>query len=304
VKALITGSQGFVGRHFSRYLRKEGWQTTELDIKSAQDVRPYFRTSPTSFDLVVHCAAVVGGRTTIDGAPLALASNLEIDAAMFQWACRVRPTRIIYFSSSAAYPVDYQRVGRNSVLTEIDIEVDNPRRSGTWLPDQLYGWAKLTGEVLAQRALGEGLGVTVVRPFSGYGEDQDADYPFPAFIDRALQREDPFRIWGDGKQVRDFIHIDDIVEATMALVEVEENGPVNLGTGIPTSMHSLAQQVCQASGYEPAFEYVKSAPSGVAWRVADVRYMRQFYKHRTTLGEGIQKALYFRRMIAGVRANL
>jgi nucleoside-diphosphate-sugar epimerase len=64
------------------------------------------------WDLVVHCAANVGGRATIDGNPLWVAENLELDAAMFRWAVAMRLPRVVYYSSSAAYPVDYSEQER------------------------------------------------------------------------------------------------------------------------------------------------------------------------------------------------
>ena len=64
-----------------------------------------------------------------------------------------------------------------------------------------------------------GVPVTIVRPFSGYGPDQDTTYPFTAFAERAARRADPFDVWGDGQQVRDFVHVTDIVNATLALVD-------------------------------------------------------------------------------------
>src|SRR6202035_3854150 len=107
-------------------------------------------------------------------------------------------------------------------------------------PDATYGWVKLTGERIAREVQNAGVPVTVVRPFSGYGEDQDDCYPFPAMIARAARQENPFDVWGDGQQVRDFVHIDDIVRATLALVDANADGPVNLGTGVGTSMDDLA----------------------------------------------------------------
>jgi nucleoside-diphosphate-sugar epimerase len=123
---------------------------------------------------------------------------------MFQWALRTKPDHVVYYSSSAAYPIDLQGYGSEHKLVEDDIDLDNVR-----LPDLTYGWAKLTGEILAKYAEQEGLRVHVFRPFSGYGEDQDLTYPFPSFIHRGVHRYNPFSIWGTGKQVRDFIHIED-----------------------------------------------------------------------------------------------
>ena len=71
------------------------------------------------------------------------------------------------------------------------------------------------------------------RPFSGYGEDQSFDYPFPSLIRRVLNKEAPITIWGSGDQCRDFIHIDDIVEAVMQTKDVLKPGEVlNLGSGV------------------------------------------------------------------------
>ena len=116
MKALVTGSAGFAGRHFREALHHRGWDVTGIDIAEGNDARDFFSASGDRFDLVVHCAAVVGGRALIDGPPLALAVNLELDAAMFRWALRTRPGRVIYLSSPAAYPVALQ--GEPRLLAE------------------------------------------------------------------------------------------------------------------------------------------------------------------------------------------
>jgi nucleoside-diphosphate-sugar epimerase len=294
--ALVTGAAGFVGRHFTTHLREQGWGVDAVDTAYAPwltdriDALEFFSWAESSYDLVLHCAAVVGGRQVIDHQPLAQAVNLELDAALFRWALRARPGRVVYFSSSAVYPVDYQRAGTFNRLREdlVDGQLGGPTAG---VPDQLYGWAKLTGEHLACRARDEGVAVTVVRPFSGYGEDQDDCYPFPAFVDRALRREDPFLIWGNGSQVRDFIHIDDIVATTMELVHRGANGPLNLGSGVGVSMRRLAQMICRQAGYAPAFETVPTAPAGVFYRVASVEKLFAIGPPRVSLDQGIQRAL-------------
>lgn len=289
--ALVTGSSGFVGSHFVRRLVAEGYLVTQQDITRGSDSRDFFRSDDaTSFALVVHCAAIVGGRKTIDGAPLALASNLELDAGLFQWALRSRPGHILYFSSSAAYPVPFQSLICPTRLEE-DMIDETLSRGFLAAPDQLYGWAKLTGENLAYRARQEGLSVSVVRPFSGYGDDQALSYPFPKFVDRAATRKDPFEIWGDGRQVRDFIHIDDIVDACMRMVDFRLLGPVNLGWGRPTSMRELADLVCAEAGYSPRQEFLPAEPSGVEYRVCSAARLQEFYFPQVDLEEGIRKAL-------------
>lgn len=299
--AIITGNLGFVGRHFDRLLQDAGWDIYRVDNRGGYDARQFFMSPvpQSKADLVIHCAAVVGGRETIDGAPLALASNLALDAGLFQWALRHKPRHVVYFSSSAVYPVMMQTGtfglhGANEQLHENMVDPDFSGIGAVGLPDQLYGWAKLTGENLAWRAHQEGLKVSVVRPFSGYGSDQEDTYPFPAFIDRALRREDPFTVWGDGQQVRDFIHIDDIVGAVMAMVEEGIDGPVNLATGRATSLNDLARLVCEGAGYSPEIDHVAAKPVGVRYRVGYPGRLQQFYSPAITLEEGIEMALAYR----------
>jgi nucleoside-diphosphate-sugar epimerase len=285
VKILITGDAGFVGRHFRAKFESQGHQVVGVDIVNGIDARDFFRTNNTYFDKVIHLAAIVGGRKMIEGSPLALAVDLSIDAEMFGWAMRTEPGCITYFSSSAAYPIEYQKDNSfQRILRENDIDLDH-----IYNPDLSYGWSKLTGEMLASHARAAGLTVHIFRPFSGYGSDQALDYPFPSFIDRGKHKTDPFQIWGDGNQVRDFIHIDDIVEGSLAgcLADIEV---ANLCTGIPTSFNDLAKLVAQVAGYSPTVQHLPSEPIGVMYRVGDPCFMKTFYKPKISLLEGIQRA--------------
>lgn len=286
--ALVTGHAGFVGRHFVRRLLGDGWAVYGVDVANGpgEDCRRLFATSDERYDLVVHCAAVVGGRAMIEGQPMAVATDLAIDADLWQWALRTRPGRVVYFSSSAAYPTWMQGEACTSPLIEAAIRLDDIAQ-----PDQTYGLAKLVGEVQAELVRAEGVPVTVVRPFSGYGEDQALDYPFPSFIARALAREDPFTIWGDGLQVRDWVHISDVVEAVMVMVAEGIDGPVNLCSGVPTSFVDLAELVCASARYVPELSFELGAPTGVRYRVGDPTLMRSFYEPKVTLEEGVARSL-------------
>ena len=90
------------------------------------------------------------------------------------------------------------------------------------MPDMSYGWAKLTCEYLARLAYEKhGLKSVCYRPFSGYGEDQDNSYPFPSICKRVLAHQGAkvLDVWGSGKQMRDFIHIDDCVAGVVATMD-------------------------------------------------------------------------------------
>jgi nucleoside-diphosphate-sugar epimerase len=286
-RALVTGHKGFVGRHMQAELVRRGYAVLGCDLVDGLDARYTFDHSDMHFDLVVHCAAVVGGRTMIDGRPLELAvEDLSLDSMMFRWAMRTRPGRIVYFSSSAAYPVWLQDGDPPYALTEGDLDLAEPR-----LPDQTYGWVKLTGERLAAEANAEGIPTHVFRPFSGYGEDQDLAYPFPAFIERALRASPTFHVWGDGQQVRDFVHIDDVVGAVMAAIDADYREPLNIGTGVATSFDTLAELCMGLAGERRDIFHDTGKPMGVRYRVADVRRLHEIYTPTITLAEGIERAL-------------
>ena len=280
---------GFVGRSFLRYFNGKH-EITGVDLKEGNDCRDFFKTSTQKFDLIIHLAAIVGGRETIENEPLSVATDLSIDSEFFNWAIKTKQPRVVYFSSSAAYPVHLQHPELQYHLKEQDINLDDIR-----LPDYTYGWAKLTGEYLAKFVREQGTKVYVFRPFSGYGADQDLTYPFPSFIDRIKRKVSEFEIWGDGTQVRDFIHMEDIVEAVMTVVDNDiQVDALNLGSGIATQFNTLAETMFEISKWRPenGIKHLLEKPIGVSFRVCDPSLMLSIYKPKYTLEERIEQILH------------
>ena len=284
VKVLVTGSAGFLGRHAVRTFEALGHTVTGVDIRSGTDCR-YVYDSAEYFDIVIHLAAIVGGRATIDGNPLAVAQTTALDVALFNYAQRVKPRHVVYPSSSAAYPIRYQQRQGHARLREQFINLRKPE-----LPDSMYGWVKLTGEHMAARLDGP-TSVHIIRPMSGYGTDQDTSYPFGAFLARAQARANPFDIWGDGTQVRDWVHVDDIMATIVRLIDQDYTQPINVGTGIATDFATLATMMGQAVGYTPTLNPLPDKPTGVHWRVADPTALHQIHTPRIELADGIRQAL-------------
>lgn len=297
--ALITGVSGFVGRHFHQYLSTHNWHVIGVDTRSSElcspvpfeDALDLFTCSRKVYDLVIHAAAADPHRAAIDSVAANFPYNTLLDSALFEWAIRTQQRHIVYLSSCAVYPVHYQtgEHGEDWRLREEFVMLDQAME-----PDSRYGWAKLSGERLAAATRECGVPVTVVRPFSGYGSDQSTNFPFGAFITRALARADPFEIWGDGTQVRDWIHIDDFVAGTLRLVEADaqsQHHAVNLCSGHGMTFHDLAYAVTEMVNYAPKFKYVSSAPRGVSHRIGDPTILNTYYEPRVTLAEGISRAL-------------
>lgn len=284
MKILITGHRGFVGSAFVK--RLETHDLTLIDIKDGNDAVDFFAKDDTRFDLVIHCAATVGGRKTIDLAPYKLFNNFVLDSMLLQWCLKTNPKQVVYFSSSAAYPNKLQVPELKHRLKEADIDLNSVQN-----PDpSVYGWSKLTGEMLISYSGIEN--IHIFRPFSGYSEDQDLDYPFPSFINRARQKLDPFEIWGDGEQVRDWIHIDDIVEMVLVTVASTAGRQAwNICNGRATSFNELAQYVANEAGYSPQLDHRLDAPVGVQYRVGDPTKSHIIYVPQISLEEGIWRAM-------------
>lgn len=305
MKILVTGSAGFLGSHFYRYLKAQGHNVNGVDDMSAPhaqanrdcvdnmvDVRRWLPMMA-HFDRVYHFAAPVGGRTKIEGDPMFNAESLEIDSMLFRIvsSARKKPL-IIYPSSSAVYPVWMQTPPNHSKLREEDFI---PESQNWGRPDEMYGFTKMAGEFLAAKAEQYGVSTMVMRPFSGYGEGQPADYPTTAIIGRVVARENPVQVWGPGTQVRDFIHVDDIVRLTEARIAAGVDGYVtmNLGTGIGTSFNELARLSATAVGYDPLIENLTDKPIGVRYRVAETWAMEHYGVPEISLEKGIERMIRY-----------
>lgn len=237
---------------------------------------------------VFHFAAIVGGRAKIDGDPQMVARDLSIDAEFFFWITRQKPERVLYPSSSAAYPVNLQTEGGAVALKESDIDFNDMGQ-----PDMTYGWTKLTGEFLAKIAAQHyGVHITCIRPFSGYGEDQDLSYPTPAIARRAALKEDPFEVWGTGKQGRDFVHIDDILDCTfLAMDKLGDGTAINIGQGRLTSFLELIEIFTDFAGYKPEVKQLLDKPVGVHARYSDMSWVKENlgWEPKISIREGMRR---------------
>ncbi len=283
---LLTGSHGFVGRAFRRALPYAKW--TSVDLKNGTDCRDFFKLEKKQYDVVIHLAAIVGGRVQIEKAPLTLAVDLAIDAEFANWCMVTKQPYVVYFSSSAAYPIDLQTMAKKHKLKENDLNFKNIGK-----PDMSYGWSKLTGEMLMNYLRETGTKVLTLRPFSGYGTDQDLTYPFPSIIQRAMMNANPFDIWGRANTTRDFIHIDDVVDAVCTMIKNNCNQTINLCTGRPVNFVQLAKIALDALGVTkyPRFNILSDKPAGVAYRVGNPTMMSDYYTPKITLEEGVHRAI-------------
>lgn len=256
--------------------------------KDASYIKTKYGLKVDKFADVFHFAAIVGGRAKIDGDPLLVARDLSIDAEFFYWITRQKPERVLYPSSSAAYPINLQTEDGAIALKESDIDFNDMGQ-----PDMTYGWTKLTGEFLAKIAASHyGIHITCIRPFSGYGEDQDLTYPTPAIARRAALKEDPFEVWGTGYQGRDFVHIDDILDCMLlAMDKINDGTAINIGQGVLTSFRDLIKLFTEFANYNPPIKQLLDKPVGVHSRYSDMTWVKENlgWEPKISIREGMRR---------------
>ena len=322
MKVLVTGAAGFLGRAFVRHHVAAGDIILGIDDMSAEHAKrpeelvasqpnpgryPSFQerevrdwlahaaAATEKYDVVYHFAAPVGGRVTIEGDPFFNAGSLAIDSDLFRHFAKYgNADLIVYPSSSAVYGVSLQD-GKGQMLYE---GMFHPNKVQWLAPDEMYGFTKMVGEMLAWRYAGYGHDVLCLRPFTGYGEEQSLDYPTPSIAQRAKRREDPLVVWGSGQQTRDFVHVDDIVGASEARIDAGVKGyqTMNIGSGEATSFLAVARKMADIVGYSPEITSDTGKPEGVMARYCDPLKMLRYYTPKVSLEDG------FRRVIEAVEA--
>jgi GDP-D-mannose 3',5'-epimerase len=243
-------------------------------------------------DVVFHLADVVAGINYVFGNQFSLFNtNLRIDSNMLQAAVTHRVQHYIYVGTACSYPADMQLdTGQGTPLFR---EED----AYPALPESSYGWSKLMGEYQAGLAMNEGLlNVGLLRFHNVYGPhcemSPEKSQVIPSLIRKALRhREEPFIVWGSGRQRRAFLYVSDAVDALMSVVERGMNaGVIQIGPDYSTSVREIAEQVVRISGQPIDIQYDTSKPEGDRDRAADYLRAREVlgWAPRVAIADGLQ----------------
>jgi nucleoside-diphosphate-sugar epimerase len=326
ISVVVTGGASFIGSHLVERLLNEGARVIVADdfssgrldnLKMCKGRMEIHRVNLRELSearavipdeaVVFHLAAEHGGRAFIDTHSFECWSNITLDQIVFRAAVDRGCKKIIYASSACVYPVGMQKKGERVWLKEEDAGFYGSRRES----DGEYGWAKLIGEATLQSLVKQkGMKVALARIFSAYGPRENETHAVLAWVGRAFIHQDPFPIWGDGKQERNFTYVGDIVEGLDRLAErVDDGSPVNLGHDIPVVVDEGARMVCKAMNHNPKFEYDLSKPVGVYARMADLKRAVSLLNWRpeTRFEQGLEPTIKWYRAnrdLAFVRANL
>lgn len=308
---LVTGGASFIGSHLVDRLVGAGAQVRIADdlssgrlenlSQSIESVefrlgdlrdRDFAREAVSGQEVVFHLAAAHGGRGFIDTHPADCASNLVLDGTVFDEAHRAGVDRVCFASSACVYPVNLQEKPRegNTVLLREDWA--DPFVEGAAAADGEYGWAKLMGEMTLRAYWKQhGLKSVSCRLFTAYGERENETHAVIALIAKAFVEMDPFEIWGDGQQDRNFTYVGDIVEGMMrAALAVDDASAVNVGTSEHIKIVDAAQAIFDETGFTPTdIFFDTSKPVGVYSRAADLQRARALldWEPRTSFAEGL-----------------
>jgi nucleoside-diphosphate-sugar epimerase len=336
---LVTGGASFIGSHLVDSLLKEGaivkiaddfssgklgnleyelkkvstgtWIFNNLSIWQGDlKEKSFTRSMMKDVDTVFHLAALHGGRGYIHSHPAQCCTNMVLDQLVFEEAWRAGVERICFASSACVYPSYLQNeTGSSYLLKEEDAD---PFIRDKAFADLEYGWAKLMGE-MALKAYHKqfGMKTSSVRIFTAYGPRENETHAIIALIAKAFIQMDPYIIWGNGEQDRNFTYVQDIVDALMLAAEkIDDGSPANAGRDDRITINKTAKLIFDIVRWKPKLvKHDMSEPVGVASRAADLTRAKKIlgWKPRISYREGFKKTVewYFtNRNVEDVRATL
>ncbi len=291
-RVLVTGGASFIGSHLvDRLIEADARVRVVDDLSSGQlanikghiedrnleFIHADFRDTNTArgalngIETVFHLAADHGGRGYVGLHQAGPATNLFLDGLIFFEALKAGVDKVVYASSGCVYPNTIQGDPDEPLyLTEDLARVP-------YDADNLYGWAKLMAEFTLKAYSDEhDLSSACCRYFTVYGPRGLENHAVIAMMARAFIGQDPFEVWGDGTQVRNWAFIDDIVSGTLLAGEhINDGTAVNLGTMERVRVIDAAREVLRYSGHDAQIKLLPDMPTGPLNRVADNNLARK-----------------------------
>jgi nucleoside-diphosphate-sugar epimerase len=239
--------------------------------------------------VVFHLAADHGGRGYVDLHQAGPASNLFLDGLIFWEAVKAKVEKVVFASSGCVYP-NYMQADTKKVLYLTEDVVKPPHDA-----DNMYGWAKLMAELTLQAYHKEhGLGAASCRYFTVYGPRGVENHAVIAMIARAFVGQNPFEVWGDGTQIRNWTYVDDIVSGTILAAEkIQDGTAVNLGTMERIRVIDAVKMVLENAGLKAEIKLRRDMPTGPLNRVADNVLAKNLlgWEPKVSFREGLKRTM-------------
>jgi len=308
-KVLVAGGAGLIGSHMARTLLKRSARVRVADdlssgslnnIKDIKNKIDFHKEDlrdkknclklTKGVDYVFQFAANMGGigYITSIGADI-MRDNILINTNMLQSAHENKVIKYFYSSSACVYPEYLQKDAKVTPLKEDDAYPADP--------DQFYGWEKIFTEKLCEAYRTDyGMNIKIARFHNIYGEvytafdKQKGKAPCHLIMKAIKYPEQDYVVWGDGKQTRSFLYIDDCIEAVLRLMDSDYTGSINIGSDQMVTIDELAEMTIKISGKKIEIKHDLSKPQGVRGRNADLTLVKKVlnWEPRVSLEEGLK----------------
>jgi nucleoside-diphosphate-sugar epimerase len=326
-RILVTGGASFIGSHLLDRLVERGASNIRVvdDLSSGkvETIHDHLASGAArllprnllvpgaaeevvdGIDVVFHLAAIHGGRGYVDLHQAECSKNLTIDGMLINASQRAGVGKFVFASSGCVYPSYVQQdVSRKLYLSE---DMVGPPFDA----DGMYGWAKLMAE-MTLRAFSETYGMKSAscRFFTVYGERGVENHAVMAMIARSFVGQDPFEVWGDGSQVRNWTYVGDIVEGIILSAErIDDGTAVNLGTTERITVLDAVREVLRYTGHQPTIRFRPDMPTGPLNRIASNGLARRLlgWEPRVKFVDGLRRTIdwyYATKDPAAVRSYL
>src|SRR5213082_1422391 len=307
-KIVVCGGGGFIGGHLVADLLRQGKTVRSVDVKPFSE---WFQMFPEAenleldlrekesceravadVDLVYNLAADMGGMGFIENNKALCMLSVLINTHLLMAAKEVALKRFFYASSACVYAADKQTDPNVTALKEED--------AYPAMPEDGYGWEKLFSERMCRHFREDFKVPTRVYRFHNvygpFGTWEGGREKAPAAISRKvieakLSGNHEIEIWGDGKQTRSFMYIDDCLKGTQAILKSDILDPINLGSNELVTINGLVDMVEEIAGIKLKRSYNLKAPKGVNGRNSDNTLIKKYlgWEPGIRLREGLEK---------------
>ncbi len=309
-KVLVTGGASFIGSHLVEKLLKKSLKVRVVDDLSSgklDNIKDLVKKKEIEFikadlrhsnvaqnavkgqDIVFHLAGDHGGRGYVDLHQAACATNMMLDGNVFWQSHRAGVGKIIFASSGCVYPNFLQTDHKKKFYLK------EKHAGPPYDADNMYGWAKLMAEMTLKSYHDDwGIKTASCRFFTVYGPRGKEGHAVIAMIAKAFIKQDPFVVWGNGKQIRNWTYVDDIVDGMIKVAEkIDDGRAINLGTMERIKVLDAVKMIFDYTGHKARIAFQPQMPIGPVNRVAHNGLAQKLlgWKPKVKFKDGLKKTI-------------
>lgn len=311
-KVLVTGGAGFIGTNLILKLLEKGAQVKATIHKKPSQIDPpageagnskveFIKADLTNRsdcqkvvqgqDYVFMCAADTSGAAVIENTPLAhVTPNVIMNALMLEASHMANVKKFLFISSNTVYPLTDHAVDEDDV---------NYTLYEKYFP---VGWMKIFTEKMCEMysaKIKNPMTTIIIRPGNTYGPfdkfELGQSHVIPALIRKAIERQDPLEVWGNGMDIKDFIYVEDLAEGLiLAMEKINQFDQINIAGGIPITIRQVLEAILKADNFKnPKIIFNGSKPTMIPIRLINIDKAKKSlgFTPKTSLEVGIKKTV-------------